>query len=531
MKRRFAFLLAAALIATAPGATAATPDDQLVVGMSMNNITTLDPAAMAGRESTGIATNVYDTLVRLDPIEKTKVHPGLAESWEISDDGSSITFHLREGAKFASGNPVTADDVLWSYKRNVELGLVGAGVWLSFGFTPENFDQYVRAEGNAITITLPEEGDPRLLLYMFGKPDAAAVIDSELAMEHASDGDKGQGWLTTNTAGSGPFKLTNFTANDVIVLERNENYWDDPASMTRVIFRHMPESQTKRLMLERGDIDVGLGLSVPDINALSSNSDVEVQPVPGAGFYYLGVSMKDERFANPKVREALRYLIDYDGINATIMPNYGVERQRPVALGVLGALEDPGYALDVEKAKALLAEAGYPDGFEVELLALNEAPFLDAATAIQGTLAQAGIRANIVTGNGNQVYGPMRERNFEMIVGRGGGGQEPHPHSNLRAMVVNPDNSDDAGLSGVIVWRTSFYDEELNAMAAEALTIRDTEKQADAYEAIQQRLEEVVPALLIFSQVVDTVVFRSDVEDYQNHYGWTTRLEEVHKDR
>jgi peptide/nickel transport system substrate-binding protein len=531
MKKRLALFLAAALLAASPAAIAATPADQLVVGMSMSNITTLDPAAIAGRESTGVVTNVYDTLVRLDPIEKTEVHPGLAANWEIAEDGSSITFRLREGAKFASGNPVTVDDVLWSYKRNVQLGLVGAGVWVSFGFTPENFDEHVRAEGNSIVVTLPEEGDPRLLLYVFGKPDAASVIDSKLAMEHASGDDMGQGWLTTNTAGSGPFKLTNFTANDVIVLERNENYWGEATPMTRVIYRHMPESQTKRLMLERGDIDVGMALSVPDINALSSNPDVTVQAVPSAGFYFLGVNMKDERFADPKVREALRHLIDYDGINAAIMPNYGVKRQRPVALGVLGSLEDPGYTLDVEKAKALLAEAGYAEGFKAQLLALSEAPFLDAATAIQGTLAQAGIQAEIVTGNGNQVYGPMRERKFELIVGRGGGGQEPHPHSNLRITAINPDNSDDAGLSGVTVWRTSFYDEQINAMAAKALTIRDEREQAAAYEAIQHRLEEVVPSLLVFSQVVDTVVLRSDIEDYQIHYGWTTRLEGVRKAR
>src|SRR5690349_881253 len=95
MKRRFAFLLAAALMAAAPAATATTPADQLVVGMSMNNIVTLDPAAISGRESTGVVTNVYDTLVRLDPIDKTKVHPGLAESWAIGEDGKTITFKLR----------------------------------------------------------------------------------------------------------------------------------------------------------------------------------------------------------------------------------------------------------------------------------------------------------------------------------------------------------------------------------------------------------------------------------------------------
>lgn len=527
-----ASMTALVLAMPVPGALAATPDDQLVIGLSMNNILTVDPAAITGREGMAVVNNVYDTLVRLDAVERTKVLPGLAESWEISADGSQIQFTLREGALFASGNPVTAEDVLWSFRRVLSLELSGAGPWAVAGFTPDNFDELITAEGNVITVKLAQPGDPQLLLYMFGKPSNTAVIDSKVALEHESDGDLAAGWLTTNTAGSGPYTLRTWNANDVIILDRFEDYWAGAAQMSRVLIRHMPESQTKRLMLERGDLDVGMGLSVPDISALSQNPDVVIQSTPSSGFYYLGVNMKDERFADRNVRLALRYLIDYQGINQTIMPNYGVLHQRPLSPGVLGSLEDPGYTLDVEKAKGYLAEAGYPDGFEVQLLSLNEPPFLDAATSIQGTLAQAGIKADIVTGTGNQVYGPMRERTFQMIVGRGGGGAEPHPQSNLQALAINIDNSDEAEhLAGGIVWRTAWQSEEINEMAAAALLERDPDKQRQMYEDIQLKYEEVVPALQPFSAVVDTVVLRGDIEGYQNHYGWTTRLDTVSKDR
>ena len=213
------------------------------------------------------------------------------------------------------------------------------------------------------------------------------------------------------------------------------------------------------------------------------------------------------------------------------MPNYGILHQRPVTPGVMGTIDAPGYELDVDLAEQYLAEAGYPDGFTTQLLAVNEPPFIDIATAIQSTLAQAGINAEIVTGTGNQVYGPMRERDFEMIVGRGGGGQEPHPHSNMQSLVINPDNSDDAGLSGLIGWRTSFYNEELNDLAMQALVERDPAEQERLYEEVQYLYEDLVPALQPISAVVDTVVFRSDVEGFQNHYGWTTRFDTVTKDR
>lgn len=526
-----ASMMALAIALPMPAATAATPDDQLVIGLSMSNILTVDPAAIAGREATAIVTNVYDTPVQLDAVERTTVNPGLAESWQISEDGTTVTLNFRQDAKFASGNPVTVEDALWSWKRILQLELVGSASWQAYGFTLDNFDEHVRAEGNSIVVTLPEAGDPLLILYLFGKPSATSVVDRAVALEHEVDGDLGAAWLTTNTAGSGPFVLRNWTANDTIILDRNDDYWGGAAPMRRVLIRHMPESQTKRLMLERGDLDVGFALSVPDINALSSNEAVEVQAVASSGFYFLAVNMKDERFANQDTRLALRYLIDYQGINTTIMPNYGVLHQRPVSPGVIGSIEDPGYALDVEKAKQYLADAGYADGFSVKLLALNEPPFLDIATSIQGTLAQAGIQAEIVTGTGNQVYGPMRERTFEMIVGRGGGGQEPHPHSNMQALVINPDNSDDAGLSGLIGWRTSFYDEALNKLALDALLERDPVQQEKLYQDVQYLYEDLVPALQPISAVVDTVVFSADLEGYQNHYGWTTRFNTVSKSR
>ena len=527
-------LLAAAacafMLSVSPQAIAKTPVDQLIIGLSMNNVLTLDPAAMSGRETTAIISNLYDTLIQLDPVERTGVNPGLAESWDIAEDGT-ITFTIRDRATFSSGNPVTADDVVWSIKRNIKLGLVGSGVWKTFGYNTDTVDAHIRSEGNKVIVTLPQPSDPTLILYIFGKPDAASVLDSKTVMAHEENGDLGNAWLTTNVAGSGAFQLINWTARDAVIMRRNEDYWGGPASMKGVVYRHMAESQTKRLMLERGDLDVAMALSVPDIRALRNNPDVTIQSTQGAGFYYLAASMKDDLLQNRDIRLALRYLIDYDGINETIMPNYGVKHMRPIAPNVVGSLPNPDYSLDVEKAKGYLAEAGHPDGFSVELRALSEEPFLDIATSIQGTLAEAGIKAKIVTGTGNQVYGPMRNREFQLIVGRGGGGQEPHPHSNLRALVINPDNSDEAGLSGVIGWRTSFFSKELNDMAQKALLERDPEKQKTLYQDIQRKYEELVPALQPISAVVDTDAFQKDIENYQIHYGWTTRLHDVTKSR
>ena len=127
-----------------------------------------------------------------------------------------------------------------------------------------------------------------------------SVLDSKLVMENEKDGDMGADWLNTNSAGSGMFGFEGWKANDRVILTRNDDFWGEPSAMKRIIMRHIPESQNQRLMLEKGDIDIGFSLAGPDLKALSEEEGVEVISQPGSGFYYLAVSMKDERFANPE---------------------------------------------------------------------------------------------------------------------------------------------------------------------------------------------------------------------------------------
>ena len=526
MMKKLSVLL---FIAAAPAALfAKTPPDQLVIGLSMNNILTLDPAAISGREATGVVSNLYDTLVDLDPLERGKILPNLAGSWNV--EGDSISFQLRPDLKFASGNPLTADDVVWSIRRNIALGLVGSGKWAAFGYNIDNIDSLLSANADTVTLRLASPGDPNLILMLLAQPDVAAVIDRKLVEENAKGEDLGAEFLRLSAAGSAPFVLQSYRSNELLVLNQNENYWGDAPAMRRVLYKHMAESQTKRLQMERGDIDVAIGMAAPDIQAIEASGSATVQSIPSSGFYFLAMSTKDEKFANPDVRKAIISAIDYDGINGAIMQYYGEKRLRPVAGNVLGALPDPEYKVDVEGARQLLTAAGYAEGFSTRILALNEPPFANIATAVQANLAEIGIRAEVVQGTGDTVYGPMRARNFEIVIGRGGGGQEPHPHSNLRALVINPNNADGAKLTGIIGWRTAFYDQQLNDMAQAALEERDRDTQVQMYHDIQTRYEDLAPALQPISAVQDTVVLGNNVTGYQNHFAWTVHLQGVTKE-
>ncbi len=512
-------------------AHAETPANQLVVALSMANILTLDPAGITGRDTVLVLSSVYDSLIVADPADRTKFLPRLAESWEVSPDGKSITFKLRSGVKFASGNAFTAEDVAYSFKRLMTLNLAQASFLKTRGFSAENADaSFEVVDEHTFKLNLPQPDDPNFVMMTISQAGPGSIVDSVLVKDNEKDGDWGAAWLKTNSAGSGAYKLKEWRSNEYVLLDRNDEYWSDAPAMRRVMIRHLPESQSQRLQLERGDIDVAYALLAADLTALETNKDVKVETTPGAGFYYLAVSMKDERFANAKVREALRYLIDYDGINKSIMPYYGVLHQRPLSTGVMGLLPDPGYKLDVPHAKKLLEEAGYKDGMKVTLRALSDPPFITIATALQATLAQAGIEAEVITGSGDQIYGAMRERKFELIVGRGGGGQHLHPDSNLRAIAYNPDNSDAAGLANYQAWRTSFYDEKLNTLIIDALLEKDKPKQIKDYEDIQVYYDKMIPAIQPFSEVVDTAAYRTDVKGLIVN-PWISRFETVTKDR
>lgn len=530
-RRRAGRLALAWLLCVCAAAHAGTPRDQLVIGMNMNNLLSIDPAGATGNDVLGVVANLYDYLVELDPNDLSHVQPALAEQWQIAADGNSLTLTLREGTRFQSGNLLTADDAAWSLQRVLKLNLAMASPWKSYGFTANNVERLIHADdARTLRITLPEPTDPKMVLYTLGTSVSAAILDRKALMTHQKNGDLGAAWLLTHAAGSGPFSLTEWRAKDAMLLDRFDGYWRGPAKLRRVVMRHISESLSLRFMINRGDVDLAAGMAGPDIEALKKDASVAVQSVKRGTSYYVAVSMKEPKFADKRVRLALRSLIDYDGINRAIMPNYGVYHQRPVMIGLAATLPDPGYRLDVGAARRLLAEAGYPHGFHTTIRVLSDPPLINIATALQATLALAGIDASILAGTGNQVYGAMRDRKFEIVVGRGGGGVEPHPHANLRALVYNPDNSDAAKLTNFQGWRTAFYSPAINRLIEQAARERDEAAQTAMYRQAQQLYDSEVGAIWPISQMIETVVISRRVHNYAGHPSATTHLRDVYKD-
>ena len=201
-------------------AQAATPDDVLVVAQNIDDIVAIDPAQAYEFSSGELVTNVYDRLVQYDAEDTTVLSAGLAEEWAIDEANKQISFTLRDGATFHSGNPVRVEDVVFSLARVVQLNLTPAFILTQLGWTPENVGDMVTADGNTITIKYDGDFSPAFVMNVLASRPAS-IVDQITVMENELDGDLGNAWLNANSAGSGPFEIIAYRPAEIIRLKAN----------------------------------------------------------------------------------------------------------------------------------------------------------------------------------------------------------------------------------------------------------------------------------------------------------------------
>lgn len=506
-----ALALTLAAMGMAPAALAETPPDTLIQAWSIDDVISLDPAEVFEFTASEILGNGYQGLVGYDVDDVSDVFGVLAESWEVSEDGTTFTFTMRPGLTFASGNPITAADPVYSLRRAVKLDKSPAFILTQFGLTADNVDERVRQTGDmTFELEMDKPYAPTLLLYSL-TATVGFVVDSALVQEHEQDGDFGYGWLRTNYAGSGPFTIREWRANEAVVMERNPEFTGERGDLARAIYRHIPEAATQRLLLEQGDVDIARNLGPEEIAALEGAEGIDIESGVKGSLYYLGLSQKNEALANPQVREAMKYLVDYQTIADTIMSGKAKVHQTYLPEGFLGALEDTPYSLDVEKARGLLAEAGYPDGFTVTMDTRNTPEITAIAQAIQQTMGDAGITLELIPGDGQQTLTKYRARNHDIYIGRWGPDYQD-PNTNAATFSYNPDNSDDAA-EKPLAWRNAWEIPELSERTVAASLERDADARAEQYEALQREVLETGPFLIMF-QEVEVLGMRDDVEGF-----------------
>jgi len=488
---------------------AETPPDTLIQAWSIDDIISLDPAEIFEFTASEIAGNTYETLIGYNPKDVSDIYGRAADSWTVSDDGKTIHFKMKEGRKFASGNPITAADAVFSLVRAVKLDKSPAFIIGQLGFTPDNVEQNIKQTGEyTFDFTMDKPYATTLALYCL-TATVASVVDEKLVMEHAKDGDYGYEWLKTHYAGSGPFTIKDWRPNEAVILERDENYSGDAPAMKRVIYRHIPETSTQRLLLEKGDIDIARNLTADDIAALKGDDNIQLESGIKGTLYYLGLNQKNEYLSKPKVREAMKYLLDYDTIANTIMSGKVKVHQAFLPEGFLGAYNENPYSLNVDKAKELLKEAGLADGFKVTMDTRNTPEITAMAQAMQQSMAKAGIDLELIPGDGKQTLTKYRARNHDIYIGRWGPDFQD-PHTNASTFAFNPDNSDDA-TSKPLAWRNAWDIPELTKETDAAMLERDAKKRADMYVDEQKKVLDSGP-FVIYAQEIEVLGARKDVK-------------------
>jgi peptide/nickel transport system substrate-binding protein len=313
---------------------------------------------------------------------------------------------------------------------------------------------------------------------------------------------------------------------DVLILERNDGYWRRKVAMKRVVVRHVPEPGAQRLLLEQGDVDFADNIDPADFKALEKNPRVHIDYTPSLQVSYMMFNMNDPRLRNPKLFEAFRYLFDYDGLAATLLKNHSVVRQSVVPNGVFGALPESyhPYKLDLERAKKLLAEAGYPNGFSAEIAVLNSFPYPDLAQHLQENAQKAGVQLKITQMIGAQLYQRARARKFELYMA-GYGFNYPDANNMFLRFAYNPDNSPTSKDTISVAWRAGWdpgaaFNDTIRAAQVE----RDQAKRKAMYQDLQKRFNATSPIIPLFQRLsvnavgADVTVFRHNLtgDDYSS---------------
>lgn len=492
-------LATALLLVLAAPTYAETPADTLVIADVIDDVISLDPHEVSEVGAVLVTTQVYQNLVRVNIDDATDIQPQLASSWEISEDGLTYTFEMAEGATFSSGNPVTAEDAAYSLQRAVKMNSRSAFIITQFGFTPENAEERIRVtEDGKLAITIDTAYSPSFFLVVLSAY-VAAIVEKAPLVENEVDGDFGNAWLKTGvqSVGSGPFEMAQWDPAVAIVMERNDNYWGDAPAMERIVIRHVAESATQRLLLEQGDIDIANKLAPDDHIAMADNEDTRTMNGPSSVIYYMGMNQRETPLDNPAVIEAMKWLIDYQGMADTLAKGTVSVHQTMIPGGFLGESEYTPYSYDLDRANTLLADAGVELPISLDIVVWNNAPYVDFAQALQATMAPAGIELNLEVVDGGQWLERYRSHDLDGWMGLWGP-DYPDPHSNARAFAVTAEDTPDD--KETLADRFGFAPGDLSQRTMAALAEVDTATRQALYEEIQIEHTDTSPFLYMFQE-------------------------------
>ena len=365
---------------------------KIVIVATPEDPTTLDPAVVWEPKGQLVIKNCYNTLVVMDKESATQVKGELAERWEVKDEGKTYIFYLVKGVKFHDGTELTAEDVKYSIERTIGVDKGPGGQLKEIIKSVEVVDKY--------TVKFNLNHPAPWFLTLLAQ-SGASILNSKLVKAHATDKDPwALDWLHDKVAGSGPYKLDRWVHEQQIVLVKNPDYfkgWKEN-QFDMAIIRTVKEPSERRLLLEKGDVDIAFRISEDDLLKIKDQKGIKVMTQPSLTIFYIGFNVKKGPLQDVRVRKALAYAFDYDAFINDAMRGFVKRLSGPVPSSLWSYDESyPQYKRDIEKAKKLLAEAGYPNGgFTLDFVVETGGDIhKQAALVFQQSVKELGIKVNI----------------------------------------------------------------------------------------------------------------------------------------
>lgn len=368
--------------------------------------------------------NCYPYLLEYGVIEKDgarvmdtgTIVPIFAESWEGDAEGKVWTLTMRKGLKFPSGNPMTARDVKWSKDRAFAAKANVAGVYRMIGLTEASQVELVDDYTVRFRQTQPSDLSSHIQMI------SLYVFDSEELKKHATADDPwAKEWTGKNPQSGGAYNVVSYKAGQEIVLEANPAFPIDSPRVKRVRLQVVPAAANRRLLLEKGEIDIALGLSRRDIDDLRGKDGIKVISSPSNEFVFMPMAVGSAPFDNPKVRQAMAHVVPYSAIVDNVYNGNARQSTSPVPLDMPGhsAMGYP-FEFNIDRAKALLSEAGMPNGFESELVIFaGNVEQERTAVIVANAAKQAGITLKITPLDPGTLFQRRTEKTIPLQIASG----------------------------------------------------------------------------------------------------------------
>ena len=504
---------ASAATSSAPASTAASgatgtasANETLLFAGDLSDQISLDPAVAYEFGGIQVVGNIYQTLVSFDPGDPT-LKPLLATEWNIQDMGDTrtITFKLDPNAKFASGRPVTASDVVYSWSRVLDLNQSPAFLLIDIAqLTKEN----MRAvDEQTLEVKIPAAVGPQVFLSVLSF-SVAAVVDQQEVEANAGQ-DQGSTWLNDHSAGSGPYVLERWERSAQVTMNVNPNYWRQAPAIKRVIMRNVTELANLQSAIETGDADIVQDLGSEQVAALQSNSELQIVKADSSLLVYLGMNAKSAPLDKVEVREAIRYAINYDEIVNNLLGGNGRLVQEIIPAGLFGHTGAVPFTQDIAKAKELLATAGVAEGTSIDFLVpVGPAPggieWSTIAAKIQNDVAQIGLTLNIQQIQQSELLNIYRAQQGQIVL-INWGPDFPDPDGNVTPFTNYVAKS--------IAWRNAWESPEIGALSQQAASEQDTTKRAELYKQITERVLHEGPYAVLY-QPTRTFGVRANIEGF-----------------